>query len=79
LVVDPENMSNRDIFLSSIKLVDLIFLATIMQVVGIALYSLFVDGNLPVAAWLRTTHVDEVKLKLAGIVAVMRVLLGLRP
>jgi uncharacterized membrane protein YqhA len=66
-----EGMNNRDIFLSSIKLIDLILLATIMQVVGIGLYSLFVGRNLPVSEWLRTTDVDELKYKLAGIVAVM--------
>jgi uncharacterized membrane protein YqhA len=42
-----------------------------MQVVGIGLYSLFVSRNVPVPDWLRTTHVDELKYKLAGIVAVM--------
>jgi uncharacterized membrane protein YqhA len=64
-------LANREIFISSIKLIDLILLATIMQVVGIGLFSLFISGNLPVPAWLRTTHVDELKYKLAGIVAVM--------
>jgi uncharacterized membrane protein YqhA len=71
VVPGPEATYNRDIFLSSIKLIDLILLATIMQVIGIGLYSLFVSRNLPVADWLRTTHVDELKYKLAGIVAVM--------
>jgi uncharacterized membrane protein YqhA len=71
VVPGPEPMTNRDIFLASIKLVDLILLATIMQVVGIGLYSLFIDKDLPVPAWLRTSHVDELKNKLAGIVAVM--------
>jgi uncharacterized membrane protein YqhA len=68
---DPDATNNRQIFLSSIKLIDLILLATIMQVVGIGLYSLFVSRNVPVPDWLRTTHVDELKYKLAGIVAVM--------
>jgi uncharacterized membrane protein YqhA len=67
----PGGMNNREIFLSSIKLIDLVLLATIMQVVGLGLYSLFVSRNLPVPEWLRTTHVDELKYKLAGIVAVM--------
>jgi uncharacterized membrane protein YqhA len=71
VVPGPEPMTNRDIFLSSIKLIDLILLATIMQVVGIGLYSLFVNRNLPVPDWLRTAHVDDLKLKLAGIVAIM--------
>jgi uncharacterized membrane protein YqhA len=71
VVPGPEEVNNREIFLSSIKLIDLILLATIMQVVGIGLYSLFISRNLPVPDWLRTTHVDELKYKLAGIVAVM--------
>jgi uncharacterized membrane protein YqhA len=71
VVPGPNGTYNREIFLSSIKLIDLILLATIMQVVGIGLYSLFISRNLPVPDWLRTTHVDELKYKLAGIVAVM--------
>jgi uncharacterized membrane protein YqhA len=64
-------MSNREMFLASIKLVDLILLSTIMQVVAIGLYCLFIDQDIPVPAWLRTAQVDELKAKLAGIVAVM--------
>jgi uncharacterized membrane protein YqhA len=71
LLLDPASVTDRDVFLASIKLIDLILLATVMQVVGIGLYSLFIGGRLPVPAWLRTTHVDELKYKLAGIVAVM--------
>jgi uncharacterized membrane protein YqhA len=71
VVPGPDGIHNREIFLSSIKLIDLILLATIMQVIGIGLYSLFISRNLPVPDWLRTTHVDELKYKLAGIVAVM--------
>jgi uncharacterized membrane protein YqhA len=71
VVPGPDVTNNREIFLSSIKLIDLILLATIMQVVGIGLYSLFISRNLPVPDWLRTTHVDELKYKLAGIIAVM--------
>jgi uncharacterized membrane protein YqhA len=67
----PDATNDRAIFLSSIKLIDLVLLATIMQVVGIGLYSLFVSTNLPVPDWLRTTHVDDLKYKLAGIIAVM--------
>ena len=71
LLLDPAAVTDRDVFLASIKLIDLILLATVMQVVGIGLYSLFIGGRLPVPGWLRTTHVDELKYKLAGIVAVM--------
>ena len=64
-------VTNRDVFLSSIKLIDLVLLATIMQMVGIGLYSLFVDDRLPFPKWLVSTDVDALKNKLAGVVAVM--------
>jgi uncharacterized membrane protein YqhA len=64
-------LTNREMFLASIKLVDLVLLATVLQVVAIGLYSLFIDSNIPVPRWLRTGDVDKLKQKLAGIVAVM--------
>ncbi|MBV8577714.1 MAG: YqhA family protein [Acetobacteraceae bacterium] len=63
--------ANRNIFLSSIKLVDLLLLATFMQVIGIGLYSLLIGKRLPVPGWLMNADVDDLKNKLAGIVAVM--------
>ena len=64
-------MTTRELFLSSIKLVDLVLLATVLEVVAIGLYSLFIDDSIPAPAWLRTTDVDGLKNKLAGIIAVM--------
>lgn len=69
--------TSREVFLASIKLVDLVLLATILEVVAIGLYSLFIDSDLPVPKWLRTDDVDSLKNKLAGIVAVMLVVLFL--
>ena len=71
LLLPSAPVTNRDVFLSSIKLIDLVLLATIMQVVGIGLYSLFVSKSLPVSQWLITTNIDDLKNKLAGIVAIM--------
>ncbi len=64
-------LTNVEIFLASIKLVDLVLLATILQVVAFGLYSLFIDSRIPLPRWLRTSDVDDLKFKLAGIVAVM--------
>jgi uncharacterized membrane protein YqhA len=64
-------LTNREMFLASIKLVDLVLLATVLQVVAIGLYALFIDSDIPVPHWLRTGDVDKLKQKLAGIVAVM--------
>ena len=71
LILPGTAVTNRDVFLSSIKLIDLVLLATIMQVIAIGLYSLFISKVLPVPRWLMTTDVDDLKNKLAGIVAIM--------
>ena len=70
-------MTNREVFLASIKLIDLVLLATILQVVAFGLYALFIDSKIPVPQWLRTGDVDDLKFKLAGIVVVMLAVLFL--
>ena len=45
-------MTNREVFLASIKLIDLVLLATILQVVAFGLYALFIDSKIPVPQWL---------------------------
>jgi uncharacterized membrane protein YqhA len=64
-------LTNREVFLASIKLVDLVLLATILQVVAFGLYALFIDSRIQAPGWLRTGSVDSLKNKLAGIVVVM--------
>ena len=66
-----KDITNREMFLASIKLIDLVLIATILQVVAIGIYSLFIDSQIPLPVWLRTADVDDLKFKLAGIVVVM--------
>ena len=73
MLLAPEGsaLTNRQVFLASIKLVDLVLLATVLQVAGFSLFSLFINHNIPVPSWLRADDVDGLKHKLAGIVVVM--------
>lgn len=64
-------LSARELFLPAIKLVDLVLLASIMQVIAIGLYAQLVDRDLPVPRWLVAQNFDELKNKLAGIVIVL--------
>jgi uncharacterized membrane protein YqhA len=64
-------LTNREVFLASIKLVDLVLLATVLQVVAFGLYAMFVDNGVRLPSWLRGGDVDGLKQMLAGIVAVM--------
>lgn len=66
----PE-LTSREVYLASIKLIDAILLATILQVVAMGLYALFIDADVPLPRWMRTGDVDGLKNKLAGIIAVM--------
>lgn len=73
LLLAPEGLglTNRQVFLASIKLVDLVLLATVLQVAGFSLFSLFIDNRIPVPTWLRADDVDGLKHKLAGILIIM--------
>lgn len=64
-------LDNQATILASIKLVDVVLIATIVQVVAFGLYSLFVDPDLRIPDWLRTSDPEDLKKKLAGIVIIM--------
>jgi uncharacterized membrane protein YqhA len=66
-----DGLSARELFLPAIKLVDLVLLASIMQVIAIGLYAQLVDRELPVPRWLVAQDFDELKNRLAGIVIVL--------
>ena len=65
------DLTSREVYLASIKLIDAVLLATILQVVAMGLYALFIDADVPLPRWMRNGDVDALKNKLAGIIAVM--------
>ena len=73
LLVGPEGaeVTNREVFLACVKLLDLVLLATVLLVAAIGLYSLFIDRDIPVPRWLQTEGVDGLKHQLAGIVVTL--------
>ena len=73
LILGPtgHEISNREMFLASIKLIDLVLLATVLQVVAIGIYSMFIGRELPVPGWLQASSIDGLKNLLASIVVVM--------
>jgi len=54
-----------------IELIDLILLGTVLYIVAIGLYQLFIDPNLELPAWLQTSDLDALKQKLLGVVIVL--------
>ncbi|MEO7911890.1 MAG: YqhA family protein [Roseiflexaceae bacterium] len=57
--------------LAAIELVDLFLLATVLFVIAIGLYELFIDDNLPLPDWLEIHTLDDLKDKLIGVVIVV--------
>jgi uncharacterized membrane protein YqhA len=54
-----------------IPLIDLFLLGTVLYIVAIGLYELFIDPGLPMPAWLRIHTLDDLKERLLGVTVVL--------
>ena len=54
-----------------VTIIDLFLLGTVLYIIAVGLYELFVDPGLPMPAWLRITTLDDLKERLLGVVAVL--------
>jgi uncharacterized membrane protein YqhA len=54
-----------------VTMIDLFLLGTVLYIVAVGLYELFIDAGLPMPAWLRITTLDDLKERLLGVVAVL--------
>lgn len=58
-----------------IEAVDIFLIAVVAHIIGLGLYKLFVDPELPLPAWLRIRDMDDLKSHLASsVIAVLAVL-----
>lgn len=58
----------KTLALGFIEVVDLFLLGTVLYIIALGLYELFVDDNLPLPAWLSIHNLDDLKNKLTGVV-----------
>jgi uncharacterized membrane protein YqhA len=61
----------KKLLLAAIELVDLFLLGTVLYVIAVGLYELFVDDSIPLPAWLAIHNLDDLKEKLIGVVIVV--------
>ena len=54
-----------------VTIIDLFLLGTVLYIVAVGLYELFVDPGLPMPPWLRITTLDDLKERLLGVVVVL--------
>jgi uncharacterized membrane protein YqhA len=61
----------KDLILASIELTDLFLLATVLYVIAVGLFELFVDDRLDLPAWLEIRDLNDLKEKLIGVIVVV--------
>jgi uncharacterized membrane protein YqhA len=58
----------KQLILACIEITDIFLLATVLYVIAIGLYELFIDDRVPLPAWLVITDIDDLKHKLVSVV-----------
>ena len=61
----------KEIAVRSIELIDVFLLGTVLYIVALGLYELFIDPDLPTPAWLTIRDIDALKEKLVGVIIVL--------
>jgi uncharacterized membrane protein YqhA len=61
----------KDLAVEFIEMIDLFLLGTVLYIVALGLYELFIDAELPMPNWLLIQDLDDLKDKLIGVVIVL--------
>jgi uncharacterized membrane protein YqhA len=73
-LVDPSltgPKGSKGLILAFIEITDLFLLATVLYVIAIGLFELFVDDRLELPSWLEIRNLDDLKQKLIGVMIVV--------
>jgi uncharacterized membrane protein YqhA len=60
-----------------IKLIDLFLLGTVLLIISIGLYELFIDPHIDLPEWLSVTNLEQLKFNLLAVIVVMLAILFL--
>lgn len=66
-----DSKASKDLLVRAIELADLFLLATVLYVIGVGLYELFIDDTLTLPKWLEIHNLDDLKYNLIGVVIVV--------
>ena len=61
----------KDAVLEFIVLADIFLLATVLYIMSLGLYELFIDDSAPLPDWLTIRSLDDLKRKLVGVIAIV--------
>jgi uncharacterized membrane protein YqhA len=65
------DLTQKDLVYKLVQQADTALLATVLYVIALGLYSLFVDDRIPMPAWLRIRHLGDLKELLASVIIVV--------
>ena len=71
---DPDNLGGPHIDRLAVELIeitDIILLGTVLYIVALGLYQLFIDHNLALPRWLKVNDLTDLKRDLIGVVVVL--------
>lgn len=71
---DPANLGERHIDRLAVELIeitDIILLGTVLYIISLGLYQLFIDQNLALPPWLKVNDLTDLKRDLIGVVVVL--------
>jgi uncharacterized membrane protein YqhA len=71
---DPGNLGGHHVdrlAVDLIEITDIILLGTVLYIVALGLYQLFIDHNLPLPRWLKVNDLTDLKRDLIGVVVVL--------
>ncbi len=62
---------SKHLSVESVEVIDLFLLGTVLYIVALGLYELFIDERLPTPSWLVITSLDDLKAKIIGVIIVL--------
>jgi uncharacterized membrane protein YqhA len=71
---NPDNLGKAHIDRLAVELIeitDIILLGTVLYIVALGLYQLFIDRNVPLPHWLKVNDLTDLKRDLIGVVVVL--------
>lgn len=66
-----DNKTGKQLILDFIEVTDMFLLATVLYIVAVGLYALFIDDTIALPAWLEIHNLDDLKNKLIAVVIVV--------
>ena len=69
--LDLDHTGVEAVAVEFLSIIDIFLLSTVFYIVSLGLYELFIDTSLPLPRWLEVESLDELKVRIIGVVIVL--------